>query len=99
MRLNEGLPVWHASVSLQSKKGRGRDWVDSPAEAERYAVAALEGVGGDREWWYYNAAGFAGGPVGHLRVSVTPEEAAMIPPGLAVHDAGESGPERERTKP
>jgi hypothetical protein len=91
MRLNEGLPVWHASVSLQQRSR----WMDRPAEAERYALEACRGVGGDREWWFWNPAAH----VGHLRVSVTPEEAAMIPPGLAVHDAGESGPERARTLP
>jgi hypothetical protein len=91
MRLNEGLPVWHASVSLQKKNRK----MFVPNEAERYALRALQGVGGSREWWYWNPAA----EVGHLRVSVTPEEAAMIPPGLAVNDAGESGPERARTLP
>lgn len=91
MRLNEGLPVWHASVSLQQRKGSR--WVDDPAAAERYALDALEGVGGTREWWYWNPAAH----VGHLRVNVTADEAAaLLPNGCAVHDAGESGPERVR---
>lgn len=95
MRLNEGLPVWHASVSLQHRK---YGWVNAPADAERYALEACRGVGGDREWWFYNTLTDHGGPVGHLRVSVTLEEAAMIPPGLAIHDAGESGLERKRVR-
>lgn len=93
MRLNEGLPVWHASVSLQDRKSPR--WVDRPDEAERYALDACSGVGGDREWWYWNPLAH----VGHLRVSVTPAEAGLIPPGLAIHDAGESGPERPRRTP
>lgn len=96
MRLNDGAPVWHASISLQHRK---LGYLDAPAEAERYAVAALAGVGGDREWWFWNVAAYRGGAVGHLRVGVTPEEAAAIPPGLAVHDAGETGLERARTLP
>lgn len=95
MRLNDGLPVWHASISLQHRK---LGYLDDPAAAEAYAVEALAGVGGDREWWYWNPATHLGGAVGHLRVDVTAAEAAMIPPGLAVHDAGESGLERKRTR-
>lgn len=90
MRLNEGMPVWHASVSLQTKKG-GR-MMDADA-AERYALEACRGVGNDREWWYWNPA--AG--VGHLRVGISPAEEAQLPCGVPVHDAGESGPERPRT--
>jgi len=92
MRLNAGLPVWHASVSLQHPR-RGR--LNSPGEAERYAVEAIAGVGGDREWWYWNP----GARVGHLRVGLTADEADGLPAGLAVHDAGQSGPERPRTFP
>lgn len=54
----------------------------------------LRGVGGDREWWWWNHAAL----IGHLRVGVTPAEHAAMPPGLAVDDAGETGPERERTR-
>lgn len=54
----------------------------------------LAGVGGDREWWIFrDAAG-----VGHLRVPLTVEEAAQLPPGCAVADAGDTGPERPRTR-
>ena len=53
---------------------------------------ALRGVGGDREWWLWN------GRFGHLRVAVTPAENAALPRGVAAHDAGESGPERPRTR-
>lgn len=93
MRLNDGLPVWHASVSLQTKKGRLAGPL-ADLEAERYAIRALAGVGGHREWWYWNPNAH----VGHLRVSVTSTEADMIPAGLAIHDAGESGAERPRTE-
>lgn len=97
MRLNEGLPVWHASVSLQAKKGRGRGWLHDPAAAERYAVEACRGVGNDREWWYHNTQAEGGGAVGHLRVGVSEAEQLQLPCGVPVHDAGESGPERKRT--
>ncbi|MGI5286615.1 hypothetical protein ACQEVF_25205 [Nonomuraea polychroma] len=53
----------------------------------------LAGVGGEREWWIYSP-----GRVGHLRVPVTAPEYELIPPGCAVADAGESGPERPRTR-
>lgn len=89
MRLNTGWPVWHASVSIQNRKGP----LDRPADAERYAVEAIAGVGGTREWWYWNPTA----RVGHLRIGVTDEENAGLPAGLPVHDAGESGPERPRT--
>ena len=36
--------------------------------------------------------------VGHLRVAVTDEEHAAMPGGIAVDDAGETGPERARTR-
>lgn len=54
----------------------------------------LRGVGGGREWWIWNTAAL----VGHLRVGVTEAELDSMPPGLAVNDAGESGPERARTR-
>lgn len=54
----------------------------------------LRAVGGDREWWFWHPDAL----VGHLRVGVTDAEHAMMPPGCAVIDAGESGPERKRTR-
>ncbi len=90
MRLNAGMPVWHASVSLQDA---GR-WLNSPGRLERAAVALLAGVGGEREWWLWNPVAH----VGHLRVAVTPEEFALIPARLASHDAGPAGPERSRRR-
>ena len=83
------MPVWHLSVSVWSGAG---EQVSVPALAEKEAVRCLRGVGGDREWWIWNAQA----RVGHLRVAVTPEENAQLPPGLAEHDAGPSGPERPR---
>lgn len=64
--------------------------------AEREAVRCLRGVGGDTEWWIWNGAGY-GGAVGHLRVPLTVAEAALLPPGCAEHDAGETGPQRPRS--
>ena len=65
-----------------------------PRPLEVAAVRLLAGVGGDREWWI-----FRDGPaVGHLRVPLTPEEAAQLPPGCAVADAGDTGPERPRSR-
>lgn len=61
--------------------------------AEKEAVKVLRGVGGDREWWVWNTDA----KVGHLRVPVTDTEATMLPPGMAEHDAGDTGPERPRT--
>ena len=54
----------------------------------------LRGVGGDLEWWHWNARA----RVGHLRVGLTEAEAAGLPAGCAVADAGESGPLRKRTR-
>ena len=88
MRLNDGLPVWHVSASLVTP---ARQPVRSPGRLERAAVALLAGVGGDTEWWIWNA------PVGHLRVALTEDEYAQVPPGCAVHDAGPAGPPRPRT--
>jgi hypothetical protein len=88
------LPVWHASVSAQ-RKGR---FLNDPPRLERAAVAALRGVGGEHEWWIHRANEATGnGWVGHLRVPVTEAEFALIPPGLVVTDAGETGPQRDRT--
>lgn len=78
---------------------RKRRFVDDPARLERVAIAALAGVGGEREWWIYRANEVtSNGWVGHLRVSVTVDEAKLIPPGLVTSDAGEAGPERKRTR-
>lgn len=82
--------MWHASVSLQSAS----TFLRSPARLERAAVRLLRGVGGDREWWYWNPRA----AVGHLRIAVTAAEYSLIPPGCALSDAGESGPERRRTR-
>lgn len=90
MRLNAGLPVWHVSVSAWSGAKRS----SQPKLCEREAVKLLRRVGGDREWWYYNPSAL----IGHLRVNVTEEEHAVMPSGCAEHDAGESGPERPRTR-
>jgi hypothetical protein len=67
--------------------------VVQPRLTEREAVRLLSGVGGDREWWIYTPA-----MVGHLRVAITGEEYERMPYGCAVADAGESGPERARTR-
>lgn len=85
------MPVWHASVSLQS----GGTFLNSPGRLERIATRALADVGGDREWWIWSRRAH----VGHLRVGVTPAEFALIPPALATADAGDSGPERRRRNP
>lgn len=91
MRLNNGLPVWHASVSLATPAHKS---VGSAGRLERTAVALLRGVGGDHEWWLWNPRS----KIGHLRVSVTPAEYELVPPGCATADAGESGPKRRRTR-
>lgn len=83
--------MWHLSVSLRS----GGKTVTLPGLAERAAVRELAGVGDDgREWWWWNPES----GVGHLRVPVTAVEAALMPPGEAVDDAGETGPMRPRTR-
>jgi hypothetical protein len=81
--------VWHVSVTLWS---RGQQ-VDLPGVAEHAAARELRGVGGDTEWWFYSPAS----RVGHLRVPLTDQEYATIPPGTAYDDAGETGPQRART--
>jgi hypothetical protein len=90
MRLNDGLPVWHASVSLQTPAGAP---LGSAGRIERAAVALLRGVGGSHEWWLWNSRA----KVGHLRVPVTAEEHEQVPPGCATADAGESGLKRRRS--
>lgn len=91
MRLNDGMPVWHLSVSVWDK---ARRMVTQPRLAEKEAVRCLRGVGGDREWWLWNNEA----QVGHLRVALTMDENKQVPCGMAEHDAGESGPERPRTR-
>lgn len=81
--------MWHVSASLQ-RPGR---LLTLPGPLEIASIRLLAGVGGDREWWIWNPAA----RVAHLRVSVTPDEYALIPPGCAVSDAGDTGPERPRT--
>lgn len=93
MRLNDGLPVWHASVSVQDPISGP---VHAPTETEDKAIRLLDGVGkNDGEWWLYSE-----GRIGHLRVGITAEEAKIIwpdgSPPLATIDAGESGPYRNR---
>lgn len=91
MRLNNGMPVWHASISISTPDGRR---VRSAGVAERAATRALIGVGSDREWWIWNSAT----GVGHLRIGLTEDEFARTPHGIATVDAGPSGPERKRRK-
>lgn len=91
MRLNAGLPVWHVSVSAWSKRS---EMVTVPDLLEKAAIWLPGGVGGDREWWIWNDTA----KVGHLRVGVTDDEHAAMPIGCAIHDAGDSGPERHRTR-
>lgn len=83
--------MWHVSVSAWSRRSETKS--SQPVICEREAIRLLRGVGGDREWWWWNAAAL----IGHFRVGVTPAELAVMPPGVAVDDAGETGPERERT--
>jgi hypothetical protein len=64
-----------------------------PKLAEREAIKLLAGVGGDTEWWIVGADG----TIGHLRVPVTETEYEQLPPGCAVVDAGDAGPQRPRT--
>jgi hypothetical protein len=83
------MPVWHVSVSAWSRREVRSA---QPAICEREAMNCLRGVGGEREWWFFNADTL----IGHLRVGVTEAENAGLPPGIAVDDAGETGPERQR---
>ena len=85
--------MWHASVSIQ-RPGVGP--VHQPRRVEAAAIEALAGVGDpDGEWWLWNVKA----RVGHLRVPVTADEAALIPPGVVTMDAGETGPLRARSAP
>lgn len=82
--------MWHASVSLQDRKGKRADAVT----VERAAIDALAGVGSTAgEWWFWNPAAL----VGHLRVPVTADEYEQVPPGCVVDDAGEEGEWRDRS--
>jgi len=84
--------VWHVSVSAWSRRTEQKQDVQRICEKE--AVKLLRGAGGGREWWTWPES-----LVGHLRVALTPEEAAALPPWCGpVGDAGESGPERSRTR-
>lgn len=80
--------MWHASISIQNRFGP----VNADTTVERIAVAALRGVGGNREWWQFSDT-----MIGHLRVPVTDEEYAQLPEGVAEADAGPTGEERERS--
>jgi hypothetical protein len=97
MRLNDGLPVWHASVSVWN--ARTRRPLDRPLRAEAEAIKLLRGVGDpDREWWVWGLKLATNPWIGHLRVPVTPAEFEQVPPGCALHDAGEAGPLRRRRR-
>lgn len=92
MRLNEGMPVWHVSITAWSPDGTRQR--SEPTLCKREAVKLLRGVGGAAEWWLWNAAT----KVGHLRVAVTGAEHEQIPPACVIADAGPSGPKRPRTR-
>lgn len=86
------MPVWHVSISVWSSDRATKR--NEPLIARAEAVKLLRGVGGDREWWIWNRQA----RIGHLRVAVTAEENARVPAGVATDDAGESGPERPRSR-
>lgn len=85
------MPVWHCSVSAWNARTERK--VHAEKITEREAVRLLAAVGGETEWWIYSPA-----LIGHLRVAITPAEYARMPHGCAVADAGDSGPERPRTR-
>lgn len=85
------MPVWHASLSLQGRHGVK---LRVPDLLEAKAIELLADVGGDTEWWIWRSLP----AVAHLRVAVTTEENALIPPGFATSDAGPSGPLRRRKR-
>lgn len=90
MRLNDGAPVWHASLSIWTPD---HQLLRSPTQVERASIELLTGVGNGREWWIWNSKA----RVGHLRVGLTEDEVAVLPELPAEHDAGDSGAERRRT--
>lgn len=89
MRLNDGAPVWHVSLSIWSPSGFR---MSSPGQIERLGIDLLTGVGNEREWWYWNPKS----RIGHLRVGLTDDEVDKLKLYPAEHDAGESGTERKR---
>jgi hypothetical protein len=76
------MPVWHTSVSISTPDRTTR--VRSAGVAEREAIRALAGVGNDREWWWWN--------------TVTGAELVVLGEWPGEDDAGETGPERPRTR-
>jgi hypothetical protein len=87
------MPVWHVSASLWTPRG---EQLRSPGVIERAAGVLLAEVGGGREWWLWNPRA----RIGHLRVALTAAENDLLPPfcGQVAYDAGDSGPERRRTR-
>jgi hypothetical protein len=87
------MPVWHVSASLWGPRGAQ---LRSPGVIERASIRLLAQVGGDREWWIWNPKA----RIGHLRVDLTEDENALLPPMCipVAFDAGESGPERRRSR-
>lgn len=86
------MPVWHVSVSLVAPStGRRRN---RERDVEAHAIRALAGVGGNTEWWYWSPA-----RIGHLRVALTSDEAAQLPPWHGpIDDAGAEGVRRPRRR-
>lgn len=76
-------------MSIWDRQGTRK--LHQPALAEKEAVRLLAGVGGGCEWWIHTH-------LGHLRIPVTPGEYELVPPGCVLADAGESGPQRPRTR-
>lgn len=94
MRLNKGLPVWHASMSLQMSGDRRLNDQNARLTAVRFGAVAMIDVGSERgEWWFWNKQA----AVGHLRVPVTEEETKTCGVSLGTSDAGQAGTWRRRT--
>lgn len=84
--------MWHVSISQTRQSGARRN---IERTLEDRAVRLLDGVGGDHEWWFWSPA-----RVGHLRVPLTTAEADQLPPHCGpIDDAGETGPQRPRSRP
>jgi hypothetical protein len=66
----------------------------SPTQLERIAIEACDGVGNNREWWFWNRDPRS--LIGHLRVGVTLDEYAQLGYYVAKGDAGPAGSERPR---